>query len=102
MAGEPHGLEDGANEAKARTSVAGWAISACLSPSMTAPLPPAHPCADMSPRSQGMGQGWRGVNPGPHRHRHLKVQALAIGREFQAPPLAWCQAAFNHILMNCK
>lgn len=56
------GLEDRANEAKARTGVPGWAITDLLSCSPTAPLP-AVPHGQMdAPGHKGWGGGWRSVN----------------------------------------
>lgn len=102
MAGKLHGLEDGANEAKARSWVPGWAISDLLSRSLTAPLPPVHPRADACPGSQEMGQRLAECKSGPQWDRHLQVQALSIGSESQPPPLraqdsllAVCGASLN-------
>ena len=109
VAGKLRGLENGANEAKARTWVPQRAISDLLSHSPTAPLPPVHPQADVCPKSQGMGQGLEEYKSGPQWDKHLQVQACPIGSKSQAPslhavdsPLATYRAAFNYTLMAWK
>lgn len=109
VVGKLRGLEDGANEAKARTWVPPWAINGLLSHSPTVPLSPVHPQADACPRSQGLGQGLEECKSGPQWDKHLQVQACPIGSESQAPslhaedsPLATYRAAFNHTLMARK